>query len=646
MHEKKQKFFSIFRLLIAVALIYPCLSIYAESYSSIIFEKLRNNGFYVEYQGLTPSEPRIFPQNVIIHTVTHTDNAEEVILSFTQEHISKCENQFIDFMNDIKTMNLSFSLTILLSACDEGIFYSKEDLFHPHGTQVFTSSLTDSSVRCSVVVQEKDSSIHNIIAGGNGDVSPLWLVKLLKESCTTNEESFFIPNSASFLYRLHLIDNNHRVSAFLNQSIPTAGITVGYSEGDFKILTNMLLLLQSKMEQSLTAYTWDRHYSYIYIPVINLELWINETFFVFSFMLLSTFILFFICFSSFSKTQKNIAILKDLLRTWYLIPIFIILTALCLQYTQQFFTSITDSPVFLAGLKTIATFLIFNIIFLLQITLSLRVSYNVNKYTIILISAINIFIFCSIDISFMFLFLVEFLICFIACRTSGIISIFITFLLMLLPFVPSAINLLSASNYQALIKFSAPKLTGNMLIACIIFPFEIQWQRLLIVLRKRFKTFIPIVITLLFLVCIFIGVFFYGINSISPLSEKTERSDPVFSIKDEDNFVLISTDREDFLDFNINTLTIKASEDVSVIRYNIIIEAEDTVPLYECNYEYEVITREKIFIKTPDLPEYDVSIVYTCDKDTEQTITVTSYLKTTDGHLLKESDVITVNRQK
>lgn len=638
-----QKFFLSFSFLLMLTMMFS-IFVHAENYSTTLFAALKNKDFSIEMQGLTQSDASNFPQNIILRRTAKTNTDTEVILSFTQEHVSHCEEDFFSFLDTISTLSLPYNMTILLSANDESNFFTASDYIHPHGTRIFTTTLIDTNVACAIVIQEKESSIHEIISGGNGEVSPLWLIKDLRNSCAQNKEKVYIPNSVAFLYRLRLIDNNRKVSAFLNQAIPAAGITLGYSAIDFKILQDFLLLQSVKIERHATV-TWDRHYSYIHIPLVNLELWINETFFVFCFILFSFVIIFFICFSSFSRTKKNIAILKDLFRIWYMIPFLLVATAFVLQQTQFFFLTVTENPIFLIGYKIISTFIIFNILFLLQIRFSFNVSSNVSKYAIIIVAAANIFLFCGIDLSFLFLFFFEFCVCYIACKTSTVFSIFISFMLMLLPFVPSSLNFISASNHQALLRFASPDWQGNFLIACIIFPFEIQWQRLLIILRKRIKHFIPVIIGLLILDCTIIYVFFSGILIHSFFSNKINNSgrDALhFEVHDENQFITLSETSDDFLDFKIHRLTLKANENVIPMRYDISIESEDSIPFYDCNFEYVVVGKKKIFIQIPDYPQSDVTVIYSSDKDISQMISVTSYVKNEEGQIIKESDSILI----
>lgn len=647
MQGKMQKFFLSFSFLIIQTLFFAAFA-NASNYTTSLHDLLEDKDFSIELQGLTPADASNFPQNIILRKSFDKNTDKEIILAFTQEYVSHCEEEFLLFLDDITGLNVKYNLTILLSAGDESSFFTIADYLHPYGTKIFTTSLTDTNVKCAIVIQEKESEFHEIISGGSGEVSPLWLIKDLKTSCAQNNERFFIPNSVAFLYRLRLIDNNKKVSSFLTQSIPAAGITAGYKPSDFKILKSFLLLQDEKKDES-DSQTWDRHYSYIHIPVINLEFWINETFFVFCFIIFSFFIIFFISFSSFSRTKKNIAILKDLFRTWYMIPFIIIVTTFVLQQTQHFFLSVTDNPILLIAYKIISSFIIFNILFIIQIRFSFNVSYNVSKYAIILIAAANIFLFCGIDLSFLFLFFFEFCVCYIACRTSTIFSIFISFILMLSPFVPSSLNFISASNYQALLRFASPKWQGNLLVACIIFPFEIQWQRLLIILKHRLKHFIPAIICLLIIDCVIIYTFFSGILIHSFFSEKpkTYENKPLnFEVHNEENYIDLSTTTEDFLDFNIHKLTIKQNAASTVIRYDISIESENAIPLYECNYEYIVLGKNKIFILIPDYPQSDVTLIYSSDKDIEQMITVTSYIENSDKQLLKESDTIMISSQE
>lgn len=642
MQRKLQKFFSFFLLIFIFFSLYSSYA-YSENYKNKFYKTFTAKNFSVDYQGLTPYESNIFPQNIILTRNSSIQTDSEMVLAFTQEHISKCEDIFLDFLDSISNIAIDYNIKILLSACDEESFSPQTDYLHPNGTETFTSSIIDSNIKCAVVIQENTNSIHEIISGGNGEVSPLWIIKSLKEACNKTGNKFHIPNSVSFLYRLRLIDTNKKVSSFLNQSIPCAGITIGYSTSDFEILKNFL------QEQSVLNFqnTWDRHYSYIYIPFVDLEIWINETFFIFCFILFLISILFYICFSSFSKTQKNIAIFKDLFRIWYMIPIFIVITAFLLQQTQNFFLAITTNPISLICYKIITTFIIFNIIFIIQIKTSFKISYNVDKYIIAIVSAANIFLFCGIDISFLFLFFFEFCLCYVACKANSILSILISFLLMLIPFLPSSFNFITASNYQELLRFSSPTILGNLLIACLIFPFEIQWQRLLILTNRRIKFSLPVMVLLLGFICLSIYLFFYTIfiQSLNNKIEKNYNSPLIFNTDENSkDFIHPFISKDNFLDFHINHLTLKPLDNCTVLRYDISIEADKNIPLYNCNYEYIVTGKNKVYIKIPDYPQSNIELIYSSDKDIDQLITVTSYIETDDYEYIKESDTIFINK--
>ena len=628
--------------------------------SAFLSDAFNNKGFPTEYQGLVPSDPAKFPQNIIINIQPQEDkeevaparDVETVIFAFTQEYAEADMEGFSAFVQTLRDLKLPYTLQILLSANDVNRKLPRDELsIHPTGTAVFANAIsTASETSCALVLEEAEGSTHAIRPGGAGDVSPLWLVRTIKNACNAHRLVSQLPNSVAFLYRLGFVNENARVSSFLAQSIPAAGLTIGHTEADYAVLCTIASGL-AEVNSSI----WDRHYSYVHIPFVELEFWLNETYFAFCYLIFAGIILFQLCFTRFSPNQKDAAVFKDMARVWYLIPLLVIFTTAILHATQIFFSSVRR-PSLLLGYKLIATFLATLLLLVFQSLINFKLSNQANNFTLLLVCRLNIFIFCAIDLSFLFLFFFEYIICYLTKDFKKTIALIGVFLLMLLPFLPAATNIMLYSGPFSLFKFARSSLAGNFFISCIIFPFQLQFQRLLMSLdisnkqrrRSLIRRFAYSILFVAISIAAFSLFYFFLANkllttsiqnmlSIHPTIPERRQN---FESDSGHEYISISLSEETFMEFKLHHVMVKSDETVKILRYNITIEAPAAVPCYDCNYNYTISGKNKAYLLLPDNPDGDLAIVYSSEQDQQQTITIDTYLQTEDGSLILEHDAV------
>ena len=653
-----QRIFSLFLPLLAVLLTPPSFSQTAGT-SIELYNLFIGKGFKTDYQGLSPSQSEIYPRNLIItipaassaHDKEETVQArlENVFLIFPQQGITASKDRFLNFTEELAELHLPFTVTILLAANEEHmrIPVTDEAFEHPKGIPVFAKSLENSENSCAIV--SKKGLRNRISAGSGGEVSPIWLIRSLKESCEENGISVRLPNSASFLHRLGLISEDESLAPFLGDAIPAAGLYLKDGEDFGKTLLTTL----HKLSEANTG-SWDTHYSYV--SILSLEFWLDETFFLLCYIITAIVVLLRICFSTVRQSDRNKAIIKDLSKSWYLILVMLAFTAVILQLSQKIPRIHTPFAAAALGQKLVIVLAASLLFFTLLARLKVIISYESVSRIMLFMATCNIFIFCALDISFLFLFLLEYVCCLIARQAKRKLPVIVTLILMFLPFIPQAVNILMSANPWALARIANPGPVGNLITALIIFPFQLQLLRLLMQMEfftRRKKSFILVRLLSMLLftgacVCLFGFSYFLVIRTMlfANLPSRDEQQPmlqlemlrPSFSEEGDEDYIRVSYSTDDFMEYKFTNVIIAPAEGVSVLRYDIYLETESGIPLNDCNYGYSLSGRHKAYIEIPDNPSSALDIVFTCEKDVTPVAFVTSYLQNADGKLFIERD--------
>lgn len=645
-------------LLPAILLLLPSLALSQETGTSAeLYSLFIGRGFKTDYQGLCPSQSEIYPRNVIV-SIPAAEGREAaslhtVCLIFPQDDAAGNKESFVRFAESLTQDKLPFDIRMVLAA-NEGsrLIPASEGYEHPTGIPVFAESL-DSDRRCCVIIAR--SGIRNrLSSGGGGVVSPIWLVKPLKEACEENGISAWLPNSASFLYRLGLMSEDERLSPFLEESVPAAGLYLNDAEDYLKVLH----LTLGKLTGTITL-SWDLHYAYV--SVLSLEFWMDETFFLFCYIATALIVLFVTCFSTAWQSDRNKAVVKDLTKAWYIILIMPTFTAAVLQLSQLIPGILSPFAAVTMGKRLAVAIAASLILFVLFSRFKAFISFESVGRIMLFIAACNIFIFSAVDISFLFLFLFEYLACFLAKRAKGKVTIIAGLILMTLPFLPHIANILLSSNPRSLARLASPGPMGNLLTALLLLPFQFQFLRLLMQMeffsRQRKKFFLLRILSatafIVLSVCLF-TLFYYLViralawTSFASLRESMANREhrdavsweppPKFTEDTDSDRVQAHYSADGFMEYNFVTMTVRADDASKVLRYDITIETESGIPLNDCNYGYSLSGRHKAYIAIPDNPSADISIVFTSEKGVSPIAFITSYLKTADGSFIIERD--------
>lgn len=653
-------------LILAFYTIFISLSYSQElSLDESLYNTLIETEFKPSYQSLSSSEQSIYPQNILLYlpkntvsqntsSISKTKKLETLLITFTQEDIKSDTQGFLTFLRTLEAKELPLDILITLTANDNigKILFPHSENHHPSGTEAIASYITNTENTCAIAIIKGEN--NRIVSGGSGLTSPLWLVKKIKDSCTENNIKTWLPNSATFLYRLRFTREDERVSPFFDASIPAIGLYTKQIQDSYTVLATVAEKLSVT---NISA--WDSHYSYI--SFFGIEFWLNETFYLFFYIIFSFIVLFSACFTGFSSSNKNRALLRDLSRNWYQIVLIITITALSLYFSNKIKFLHFPLAIINLGVELVFVMLISLIIFTIQSGLKILVAYEACSRLVLFSSIINIFIFTCIDISFLFLFSFEYIACYIAKNAKTKPSIIFSLILMILPFIPQTANILFAAAPRTLKRITDIDILGTLLISVALFPFQIQFFRLLILMdifgnRKKNTIILKIIRIIVFIassVAAFIGLYLAILSSIIYIGisknlflipRKPIATQKSFIQDNSKDFVELSFSQSDFAEYAFNSLLIsnetKDSHSCKILRYDIKIETESGVPLNDCNYPYSLLGRHKAYIELPDYPAAPVSIVFTNEKKVSFVITVDSYLQTEDGTFIIESDRI------
>ena len=430
-----------------------------------------------------------FPYNVYVRIpasekTTVSNGRKRLILAFTMEDAYVHRDFFTPFLQSVKEIKSDSDIILLFSYGDEKIDAGIPQI---KGTDIFAKSIETPDDYAAVCVDFDARKKAAIEPGGEGTVSPDWLVLRLIRACDENAIPYTLRGGGlNSLFRLSLIESDERSSFFLTREIPCVSLSLSPdSENALPLLTSFVSTYTAAGTES-----WDRHY--ILIPTGTSIVDFDERFIVLCFMGIAFVSLFILCEFSFiadKKNRKNIR--RDVVHLWYIIPLTALIASLSFQASQIFTHFLSN--VFGIGtlvqfiLKVAAAFIIVTILYLFQIRQQGILKKQAYAYVLTLASVVNIFIFAAVDISLFFLFTMEYVVTYLSRpfkRTGSLIALFF---LMGIPFLPYVVQIINFGRANAFRTVAYSPFPINVLLAFLFLPFLIQWFRIIARMNERWQ---------------------------------------------------------------------------------------------------------------------------------------------------------------
>jgi len=593
--------------------------------------KLVSDGFTVTEQLLSGSLSEEFPYNIVISlqsTLEYPIHRFFIVIAQEDAHLYYSEvTQFIRLMQQTPAL---YPVEIVLCANNESPHTALNNSLS--GIKTYIQHLDSVSYTTAVELRFTQQSNENktvIEIGTKGRVSPSAFIDSLLKSLEVSQADFSIKGRFNSLYRMGFVSVSPVLSYMINQEIPSAALYIDPSSN--KSIAQALSLFTAHSAPP-DVERWDNNYTLL--QVFGKRFAISEYMLMTIIIAVSGISLFFLCSFSFLIGKATILRKEDLSRTWYLLPIIIGITALFLHLAQQLTIVIFPSWQY-NDITALVIKLAFGLVFLSFVSLaqylfSFPLTSFIYGYLLLIVVFINIFIFTTADISLFIPFSAEYLIVYATRSSKRKRGIIISAVLMTLPFLPYAVFIDTETRNNLLRASFNTNILGNVLFACLAVPFEIMWIRIMVRMKlfgkQKGVSLKQILIELggTALIVILISL------SVSIIRAKTTsefRSNEQKSIIQTSSYSYVNTEIERSVLFNKAAAKVTLSSSLPVVRYNLHIQSESPLPIYDANYPYDSLSIEGSAVFTlDDYPPNPLQLRFSSPADFEAELVITAYI--------------------
>lgn len=607
-------------------------------------------------QDLSPTGQDKFAQNIFIEIFSKNKNPNfdenersVAILDFSQEDFLKNESDFLSFLEELNSNGLNLDITILFSALTKP---SVPPFSRISGSYVFAenaSSPDESFAVCVDFVSQSKNALHT---GSSGFTSPLWLCMQMSSAFFKSDENFAFPNLISSLYRLGFIHGEKRMADFSRNEIPSVSVSFSDAQKGFSVLKNFLLSYSPKGSGQ-----WEEHYVFIPIGKIKKSIILNESVCLTLCMLLAVVTLLSLCMLAFvgKQGEEN---KYELLKNLYMIPLTLAVSLLGLTLSQLLLKNFTENavinPVLVFGLKIIISMFFVSVLYALHNILRLPTDIFIYSYIIQFIAVFNILFFSLRDLMLFVPFGVEYILIFIFRKRKSLPSLIVFLILLVLPFVPYAVDILQKTDTENFQRILFIKTSGNFSVALALFPFQIVWLKILVHLdlynkQKKYsalKLFRNGLVSTA-AVLAFCFAFMQAVYILVYKPVKTLEEDSKILIKsDFSNACSVKITKNEFSGMNTNHIKVLSRK--NALRYEVRLTSLDKkVAIYDSVYAYDFVQErfderkvaEKAEFVVPDFPPREITIDYAANPDSYAAVEVTAFYPGDEKNVILQEKV-------
>lgn len=640
--------------------------------SKYIEKSLAARSFQASTQRLAPTGQDNFAENIYLDFFSESKNGNPqnqeslrstAVLDFTQEDFYQNEDEFLSFLSDVKNFHLDYDLTVLFSALTTPAIPEKSNSFESRlsGTEIFAENLPAPDESFAVSVSFDKSRPDTILTGALHSTSPLWLCRKISETFYAAGKNYSFPNLISSLYRLGFINGDARMNDFVKSEIPAISVSFENAKDGLNLIKNFLLSYDSAGSDE-----WEQHYVFMPLHYPLKPVVLNEFSCIGIFVILAVLTLLSLCVISFTGKQGE-QNKYDLLKNLYMIPLSLAVSFLGLSLAQFFLKSFSSSaflnPVVIFGTKIIAAMFFVSAFYALHNILKLPTDIFIYSYIIQFIALFNIFYFSMRDILLFVPFGVEYILIFIFRKQKSLASLIVFLSMMVLPFVPYAVDILQKTSEEDFPSLLFTNFAGNFSVSLALFPFQIIWLKILVRLeifnKSKKYSVLKLVRNGIVSTASILAFCFFVMQAIylafyKDVRENSEKS-KIF-IKDSDSkFCRVSLSHDEFSGLSTNHIKISSEKDA--LRYSVKIKSLDyKIPIYDSIYAYDFSsektengkTAEEVTFVVPDYPPEKITIDYAASPDSYAEIEVSAFYKGKgEKEILREkTSVFTKTNQK
>lgn len=352
-----------------------------------------------------------------------------------------------------------------------------------NGTFAFAQEISPS--RPVLCVSWKNNNRITIDNGGAGETTPEEMLKTLCTQLIQSELPYTV-NAGSFgaLYRFKMLNQNERVSSFINAGAACCGINL-YNGIENEKAARAIASFMHKISMGNLGGT-----HYIAFNTSKKFYIIGEKLIVLIFIASSFLFTLFVCLPSKRRKTESF---RQVLNVLQVLPITLAVCAssfmagqwmsrlLRVKYgiplSMQFCTKIFLSFVVITAVYC------FVVYFFRPLGAAKAkgqaATEEVYCYMLSIMSLLNMLIFSAIDISTVGVFAAEYVIVMAARKAHTVLSLIISCILMILPYIPYILILSRYADISTLNSLIYASLPRNILYAMLFVPLLMQWLRIL-----------------------------------------------------------------------------------------------------------------------------------------------------------------------
>lgn len=591
-----------------------------------LFTAFSEDGYSPTKQALDNTESFDFPYNIILDSQSETSLKPRIFITIEDAlHIIPELEKISDYA------------TVVCTAND----YSLLNPDFPAGTQTAIDFFSQEKIKTPIIIlrlNSNDDIYWNFNPGSDGYITPSYCFKKLKNALESENINSFIADGSLALYKLNLTQSNPSLTFVLENEYP--GIQLNFPLNE----KNKLVPIVRNFTHGYDYHDpKNKEVNYSSVTIFSKNFTISESSLSFIFVCIVCFSLFSICVLSFMFGRKKIVHKKTLVKYWFIAPLFLIITLICLflgqLITKWLFPMWETFPHYGVIIKLGFAIFFYSLFYILRKKLRIPSRIFIYSYLLNIVSLVNFFVFSALDLPLLLIFGLEFILIYVSQGFKKPILLIISILLLFLPFIPSIFGIFSNSDFQAIQIFVNSNVLVNILLSLLILPFAFMIMRIIISFNLKHhsnkKLIIKIIINL-GLIIIF-SIFTIIFNNSLEKNFGQKNTEIQFEITDKELISYSITTKED-IGFSDNDLTIYAL--ANNIYYDINIYSDFPFPIYSANYPFDFFeTTDAVHFNLAENPPEKVFLEFLSETSANYTIEIKVYALE-DNYLPKSNENI------
>lgn len=591
--------------------------------SSQVHTFLKKNGFSPSTQSLVVSGENTFPYNIIVtFTPEQNTSPENLILVFFQEDVPDNQKIIKETLSTIRDAQYPFTITALFAYGEKQVL-EKADMIY--GTEVFIESL-NTNLSYTAIIFDLEAEDNLIDSTSSKLSSPPYLIKNALNLYNENDIAENLPPIIISQLSSYSFISSRILSGFFNYEIPAIKLSFSdlisentdaideKTEKAIKIITGFVDLFSKTADTS-----WEHHFMIIKLfgnyHIISEKLILHIVVPTIFLWLLFIFSLVFVNRRLQKHTWSTIG------KIWWSVPLTYILLTVGFFTGGILFRNISANASYAAKIYgqlifQISISLLLNLsAYLIILTLNNGFNERAVDYLLVISCFINQSIYILADISLSPISIIICLLSILALTVKNNYLHIAIFLLMIVPLIPYANRMISASNLRELsISLSRSKAI-NVVIPLVLTPVFIVLFRIITSVKnnssnkKRRKNLRYVIIsTTAAFIFITASLTIFGLIRTRSLNKQETKAHEILINPDGNELINLSVKDSNVFDDIIRTIDVSLKKDCLIC--DILITTEEGNPILYSDNDYLNPSANQARFSIPNNPPKEMSFSY------------------------------------